>query len=242
VQSASDARLPADGSAGGPGPSALPTKAIDREEWARMNSERLTPACDARAASRRTDIPNLQSAGKIIDTWNDSKKAKAGSKTSGDKQLGRDREPTRFVASVGLTCSPQRNTVQVNGVEYPFDVAWVVAGEGSGPGIGGHEGAGHYAMIQALSFKDKKVIFAKVYVPTDSNDDTDDTVVIGNLADYLPENPDEPIVRAVSARDNPKLETFIPSKGTTQGMSFQVPDQGALGRARYVSVGKFLVQ
>jgi hypothetical protein len=242
VQSAPGERLPPDGTPGGPGASALHTKAIDSGDWERALAERLKPACDARPGSRRTDIPNLEAAGKIIGTWMDfSQKAKAGSRTSGANKIGGDREPTRVVASVGLTCSPQRNTVQVNGVEYPFDLAWVVSGQGAGRTLSGNEGPGHFAMIQAISFKEKRVVFAKVYVPSDANDDTDDTVVIGNLAGYLPDDPDEPIVRAVSDRDSPQLETFVFAKGAKQGLSLLVPQQGAVGRARYLSVGKFEV-
>ena len=64
-------------------------------------------------------------------------------------------------------------------------------------------------MIEALSFADQRVVFAKVFVPSDANDDTDDTVIVSSLAGYLPEDPDAPIVRVVGDRKDPKIETFI---------------------------------
>ena len=140
-----------------------------------------------------------------------------------------------------MTCAGEKSSIQVNGTLYSFDVAWVVAGEGSGPTLTGGDGAGQFAMIQALSFKDKRVIFAKVFVPSDANDDTDDTIVIGNLSNVLPDALGEPIVRAVADRRNPTFETFVPMKGTTAGLSFQVPQQGALDRARFISVARFEV-
>ena len=44
-----------------------------------------------------------------------------------------------------------------------------------------------------------------------------------------------------SIPEDPKLETFVPAKGRTEGISFQVPQQDALGRARYLSVARFNV-
>lgn len=248
VHSASGERLPANGAAGGPAVTELPAKSIARDDWSKAQGEKLKPACDARDGARSADARNLEGAGKIIGTWAEFSSKKGNSHTADGKGIGGGAEPTRSVESVGLTCAAGASTVQVNGVSYPFDIAWVVSGEGTGPTLSGNEGAGHFAMIQALSFKDKRVIFAKVYVPSDAHDDTDDTVIVSNLAAYLPENPGEPIVRAVSERGNPKLETFIPSKdakgGTgaaAEGVSMQVPQQDALARARYLSVGKFSV-
>jgi hypothetical protein len=131
--------------------------------------------------------------------------------------------------------------VQVNGVKYPFDLAWVVTGEGKGRTLNGDMGAGRFVMIQAISFAEQRVVFAKVFVPGDANDDTDDTVVVSSLAGYLPATPDAPMVRVVSDRDDPKFETFIASKGADgiQGISFQVPEQDAFGRARYLGVARF---
>ena len=96
-------------------------------------------------------------------------------------------------------------------------------------------------MIQALSFAQERVVFAKVFVPSDSHDDTDDTVVVSSLAGYLPATHEAPVVRVVSDRDYPKFETFIPSKDGAgpAGISFQVPEQDALGRARYLGVARF---
>lgn len=205
-----------------------------------MQTERLKPTCDARAV-HSADAAKLEAAGKVIGNWTEfSKKAKSGPKTDDGKTLGGGTEPTRTVNSVGMTCSAARNVIAVNGVQYPFEVAWVVSGDGTGPTRSGDEGAGQFALIQALSLKDKKLIVAKVYVPSDAHDDTDDTVVVSDLSSYLPENADEPVVRAVSERGNPFLETFIFAKGSNAGFTFQVPQQDPLGRARYLSVGKFL--
>jgi len=236
-----DERVPADGSAGGPAADSLPPKGIKKEDWAKMETERLKPTCDARAGSHRVDTGKMEAAGKIIGTWTEFHgKAKAGPKTDDGKMLGGGTEPTRTVDSVGMTCSGTQNVLAVNGVQYPFDMAWVVAGQGTGPTATGDEGAGQFALIQALSLQDKKLIVAKVYVPADANDNTDDTVVVSNLAAYLPGNADEPLVHAVSERGNPFLETFIFPKGGNEGFSFQVPQQDPLGRARYLAVGKFL--
>lgn len=241
VRSAAGERLPADGARSGPPASELPTKTIARDDWTKALGERLAPSCDAREGTRTADARNLEGAGKIIDTWTAFSSQKGKSSTADGKKVGGSAEPTRSVESVGLTCAEGRSTIQVNGVAYPFDLAWVVAGDGTGPTINGNEGAGRFAMIQALSFADKRVVFAKVFVPSDANNDTDDTVIVSSLEGYLPESHEEPIVRAVSERGNPKLETFIPAKGAEGGISFQVPQQDALGRARYLSVGTFTV-
>jgi hypothetical protein len=234
-------RLPANGAASNAQPSALPSKTIAREDWNKGLGERLKPTCDAREGVRTADAPGLQGAGKIIGTWTELSSAKGKSRTAEGKEIGTGPEPTRVVRSVGLTCAAGASTVQVNGVQYPFDVAWVVSGKGHAKTLNGTEGAGEFVMIQALSYKDKRVVFAKVYVPSDANDDTDDTVIVSSLAGLLPENPDEPIVRAVSDREDPKLESFVYSKGATEGLSFQVPQEDPLGRARYLSVGRFVI-
>ena len=167
-------------------------------------------------------------------------KAKSG--TSDGKRLGANApEPTRDVNSIGMTCAAGASTVQLNGVQYPFDVAWVVSGKGHGKTLNGDLGAGQFVMIQALSYKDKRVIFAKVFVPSDANDDTDDTLIVSSVADYLPENSDAPIVRTVSDREDPEFETFVIAKGATEGLWFRVPQEGAFGRGRYLSAGKFTV-
>lgn len=233
-------RLPADGTPKAPTAEA-PSKTIERADWNKALAEKLKPSCDAREGTRTADARNLEGAGKIIGTWTEFSTKKGKSGTADGKKIGGGAEPTRKVDSVGLTCAEGASNIQVNGVKYPFDMAWVVSGEGTGPTITGQEGAGHFAMIQALSLKDKRVVFAKVFVPSDEHDDTDDTVIISNLAGYLPNDPGEPIVRAVSERGNPKLETFVFPKGAEEGVSFQVPQQDALGRARYLSVGKFVV-
>lgn len=240
VQSASGERLPANGAAGATA-SELPSKAIARDEWAKITAEGIKPTCDARAGSRAADASQLESAGKIIGIWTDFSAKKGKSRTADGNKVGGGPEPTRVVDSIGMTCAGDKSSIQVNGTLYPFDVAWVAAGDGNGPTINGGQGAGQFALIQALSFKDKRVIVAKVFVPSDANNDTDDTVVIGNLANAMPANAGEPIVRAVSDRSNPLFETFVPVKGGAEGISLQAPRQESLGRGRYVSVAKFEV-
>jgi hypothetical protein len=237
-----DDRLPADGTPGGPAAAALKTKAIKRADWTRFATERLKPACDARGGAGKPDVAILKSAGEIVTTWMDfTKKAKKGPKTDDGRKLGGGPEPTRSVSTLGMTCSATKNTVEVNGVEHPFDLAWVVSGEGTGPTLTGAKGAGHFAMFQALSLKDKKVLFAKVYVPSDTSDDSDDTVVVSNLTSYMPASADEPIVRTTGEKDSPVFETLVFEKGAAKGFAFEVPKQDPLGRSRYLAVGKFEV-
>jgi hypothetical protein len=238
VESAHGERLPANG-APGVAATALPSKTIARDEWTKMMSERVKPACDGKEGARTADATSLQGAGKIIGTWTEFGVTKGKSRTADGKRVGEGKEPTRTVDSLGMTCAAGASTLQVNGVLYPFDIAWVKTGKGKAKTLDGNEGAGEFAMIQALSYKDKRVVFAKIYVPSNANDDTDDTVIISSLASYLPENPDEPLVRVVSDREDPKFETFVFSKGESEGLSFQVPQQDALGRARFLSVGRF---
>lgn len=242
VRSANDGeRLPANG-APSPAPvAALPSKTIAADDWSKALAERLKPSCDAREGVRTADTPNLESAGKIISSWTEFTEKKGKSRTADGKKVGSGPEPTRDVDTLGMTCSAAGSTIQVNGVKYPFDLAWVVQGKGKGPTLTGDMGAGYFAMIQALSFKDRRVVFAKVFVPSDANDDSDDTVIISSLEGYIPPNVDEPIVRAVSDRENPKLETFLIGKGSTEGISFQVPQQDPLGTGRFLSVAKFNV-
>lgn len=240
VESAKGERLPANG-APGVAATALPSKSVARDEWTKMMSERVKPACDGKEGARTADAGSLQGAGKIIGTWTEFSVKKGKSRTADGKRVGEAAEPTRVVDSLGMTCAAGGSTLQVNGVLYPFDIAWVKTGKGKSKTLDGNEGAGEFAMIQALSYKDKRVVFAKIYVPSDANDDTDDTVVISSLASYLPENPDEPLVRVVSDREDPKFETFVFSKGASEGLSFQVPQQDAFGRARFLSVGNFTV-
>jgi hypothetical protein len=241
VESALGARLPADGAPGSVAATALPSKAIASVEWTKLLGERLKPTCDAKDGTRTADAGNLEGAGKIIGVWTDFSTKKAKSRTGDGKVVGEGKEPTRTVQSIGMTCAAGGSTIQVNGTLYPFDVAWVKSGKGHAKTLDGNEGAGEFAMIQALSYKDKRVVFAKIYVPSDANDDTDDTIIVSSLASYLPDNADEPLVRVVSDREDPKFETFVFSKGSSEGVSFQVPEQDALGRARYLAVGRFAV-
>jgi hypothetical protein len=241
VRSAHGERLPANGGASSAQPSQLPSKTIARDDWNKALGERLKPACDAHEGVRTADKGSLEGAGKIIGTWTEFNSVKGKSRTADGKKIGGGPEPTRVVSSVGLTCAAGGSMIQVNGVQYPFDQAWVVSGKGHAKTLNGTDGAGEFAMIQAISYKDQRVVFAKVYVPSDATDDTDDTVIVSSLAGFLPENPDQPIVRAVSDREDPKLETFVYSKGASEGLSFQVPQEDPLGRARYLSVGKFVI-
>jgi hypothetical protein len=172
---------------------------------------------------------------------------KGKTKTGEGKEIGKGEEPTRSVDSVGMRCSERGSFVQVNGQVYPFDIAWVISGEGSGPSIDGPtSGAGWFAIIEAISFSEQQMVFAKVYAPTDSHDDTDDTVIVTSLAGYMPPHAHDAIVRRISQSDQPQLETFIPTDGgrdgiAKEGISLRVPREDALGRARYASVARFYV-
>jgi hypothetical protein len=241
VRSAGGERLPADGAPAAKPISDLPSKTIAANDWSKAVGEQIAPACDAREGVRTADARNLEGAGKVLGSWTELRAAKGKSNTAAGKKVGGRPEPTRLVSSVGMTCAAGASMIQVNGVRYPFDLAWVVTGEGKGRTLNGDMGAGNFVMIQALSFKDQRVVFAKVFVPSDAHDDTDDTVIISSLAGYLPERAEVPVVRVVSDRDYPKLETFIASKGVAgpAGISFQVPEQDALGRARYLGVARF---
>ena len=242
ARSGEGARLPADSLASGPSAAALATKSISREEWNRIPAERLKPACDARAGAGKPEVATLEAAGKIVASWMEFiSRPKAGPKTGDGQKLGGGAEPTRSVKSVGMTCSATKNSIEVNGVQYPFDLAWVVSGQGSGPAISGGEGAGYFAMFQGISLKERKSVFAKVYVPADANDDSDDTIVASSLVGYLPEMPDEPLVRATGDRRSPVFETLVFAKDTTAGFAYLVPKQVTVGRARYAAVGKFEV-
>lgn len=243
VRSAAGERLPADGAPGTASASALPSKTIARDDWNKAQGEKIAPSCDAREGVRTADARSLEGADKVIGTWTELRAAKGKSSTAAGKKADGKPEPTRLVNSVGMTCAAGGSSLQVNGVTYPFDLAWVVTGDGKGKTLNGDMGAGRFVMIQALSFTDQRIVFAKIFVPSDSHDDTDDTVIVSSLAGYLPATPDAPIVRVVSDRENPKLETFIVAKGAAapEGLSFQVPEQDAFGRARYLGVARFAV-
>ena len=241
VTGASD-RLPADGTAGGPGLPALTTTSIKRADWTKFDADRLKPACDARTGAGKADVAPLEAAGKVIAQWMEfHKKPKSGPKTDDGKKLGGGVEPTRVVNTIGLTCSATKNTLEVNGTDYPFDFAWVLSGKGSGPAISGGEGAGYFAMIQAVSLKDKKVVFAKVYVPSDANDDSDDTIIVSNVTTYIPPTPEEPIVRVTGKAEDPVFETLVFEKGATGGFAYRQPRQVTIGRARYLGVARFVI-
>jgi hypothetical protein len=243
ARSAAGERLPANGVPAAIPSSALPSKTIARDDWNRALAERLTPACDSHEGVRTADARNLAGADKVIGSWTELREAKGKSSTASGKKAGGAPEPTRVVSSVGMTCAKGASMVQVNGVRYPFDYAFIVTGEGKGRTLNGDLGAGRFAMIEAISYADQSVVFAKVFVPGDANDDTDDTVIVSSLAGYLPENPDVPIVRVVGDRQDPRMETFLVSRGApgAAGISLQVPEQDPLGRARYLGIAKFEV-
>lgn len=241
VRSAEGERLPADGARAAKPVSEIPAKTVARDAWNKTLSERIAPACDGHEGARTADARNLEGAGKLMGSWTELRAAKGKSSTANGKKVDGVPEPTRLVSSIGMTCAAGASMVQVNGVKYPFDLAWVVTGKGKGKTLNGDMGAGQFVMIQALSFAEQRVVFAKVFVPGDANDDTDDTVIISSLAGYLPTDPDAPVVHVVSDREDPKFETFLPSKGAGSqgGISIQVPEQDPLGRARYVGVARF---
>ncbi len=241
VRSAAGERLPANGAPAAKPVSAIPSKTIARDAWTKTLGERIAPTCDGHEGVRTADARNLEGAGKLLGSWTELHAAKGKSHTAAGKKADGVPEPTRLVDSIGMTCVAGSSMVQVNGVKYPFDLAWVVTGKGKGKTLNGDMGAGEFVMIQAISFTEQRVVFAKVFVPGDANDDTDDTVVVSSLAGYLPADRETPIVHIVSDREDPKIETFIPSKGSggQDGISMQVPEQDPLGRARYLGVARF---
>lgn len=243
ARSASGERLPANGVPAATPLTALPSKTIDRDDWDKAVRERLTPACDAHEGIRTADARNLRSADEVLDSWTELRASKGKSVTGSGKKVIGAPEPTRYVTSVGMTCAAGESALQVNGKRYPFDLAWVVSGQGTGKTTSGEDGAGWFTMIEALSFADQRVIFAKVFVPSDANDDTDDTVIVSSLVGYVPDKPEAPIVRVVGNPKEPQLETFIVSKGAggASGISLRVPEQDPLGRARYLGIATFRV-
>ena len=101
VTGASD-RLPADGSAGGPGLPALTTTSIKRADWVKFDDDRLKPSCDARTGSGKADVAPLKAAGDVIAQWMEfHKKPKSGPKTDDGKRLGGGVEPSRVVDTLG---------------------------------------------------------------------------------------------------------------------------------------------
>ncbi|MBX3188752.1 MAG: hypothetical protein KF819_17170 [Labilithrix sp.] len=208
---------------GPPAPTALPIAVLDRRAWDQVAQERIRPACDARALPPKMDTEALLAAKKVIADWMDFKKSA---------------RPTTDVYSVGMTCGPTKNTVEVNGYEHPFDIAWVVSGERSG----GVDDGGSFALIQALSFADEKLVVVKVVHPAGASKASDDTVLIADLSALLRGmTPGEPLVHNVGASGEPELETFVSEKGKGNKTGFYTvaPTQTDRSRARYLGAGKF---
>ncbi len=236
-------RLPADGSAGGPQPAALPLQMMAPAEWAAAPKQRIAPVCDARnAAAPHVETAELDKAKKAIDLWTDVQKKKPQPKPAGKNDvnvgqvLGLSPEPTRRVQSLTLSCAAGSAVLDVNGVAHPFDLAWVVTKTPPGNGT-------TVVSIQALSLKEKKLVFARLSAFADPKAAGDDTIIVANLASFMPSGEvDEPIVRnSTSASAQPTFETLLVGKGTTEGYYVIVPQNADLSPARYLTVGRFKV-
>jgi len=232
-------KLPADGAPAEEVRTELPVAQLAASDWQKTERANITPACDARVSPPRVDTAALLAAKEVVSTWMDFKKAHPKPARHGIKSNG-TQDPTLDVDSVGMTCSPGKNTVEVNGQEYPFDIAWVVSGKGASI-TDGVEDAGRFAMIQALSLKDKRMVVVKVFYPSDAHRETDDAVAIGNLENLVASPTTEPVVHNVGEKDKPQLETFIADKGAKEGIYTVAPKQTQRTRARYVGVGRFTV-
>ena len=220
-------------------PAALPVAEMKQSDLDKAIAEAEAPACDARTTPTKIDEPKLMAAKAVVDQWlafkrDDPKAPRHGIKTNGTQ------DPTLVVTSLHMSCGGGRNSLEVNGQEHPFDIAWVLSGKGAST-TDGIEDAGNFAMIQALSFHDKKMVLVKVFVPSDAARETDDTVVIADLERFLPEGA-APVVHTIGAKDKPQLETFVAPRGAKEGVYTVAPKQSDRTRARWLGVGRFKIE
>jgi len=230
-------RLPADGRLGGPGPAALKVQTVTASEWASLSKQKVAPACDARGGAVRADKPSLDRATAAIGAWTEyiKKNPKPAPKqptgpTVGDV-IGLDRtDGSRTLTSLAFTCAGDKATIELSATTYTFDLAWVADITFlKSTGIG----------IQALSLKDKKVYYVSVLVPGDPKEKSDETAIIANIASYLPDGLEEPLVIAKPKSLDGRFETFVYGKGKTQGFYWLVPLKPDLSIERYLGVGAF---
>lgn len=240
VRSADAEKVPANGAAPAADltPAALPVAEMKQADLDKAINESVPVACDARVSPTKIDEPKLMAAKGIVDEWlafkrQDPKAPRHGIKTSGSQ------DPTLVVTSLHMSCGGGRNSLEVNGREYPFDVAWVVAGNGAST-TDGIEDSGKFAMIQALSLHDKRMVLVKVFVPSDGARETDDTIVVADLDRFVADGV-VPVVHTIGAKDKPQLETFVAPRGAKEGVYTVAPKQSDRTRARWLGVGRFKV-
>jgi hypothetical protein len=240
-------RLPANGAPGGPPAEALKVQPMAAKEWAETPKEKLAATCDARPASAKIDAAGLGDAKKVIDAWAAYRKANPkppppSGVTVGDV-AGIARNITDRIDAIALNCNAGgAHTLDVNGTSHAFDLAWALVGP-----------AENELAIQAMSLAEKKVVFARLKLPTAEEKakyktaDADETIVITHVGSYLPANPDEPIVvdghnKSGKAKTNsPQFETFVFDKGASEGFYYLVPLSPTLSSERYLGVGRFKV-
>lgn len=231
-------RIPSDGSGSGPAPESMPLQMMAENEWASAPKEKLAPTCDARP-NGKVDAPALDKANKTIGAWTaflkakPKKKAKPGDVTVG-QVVGIKSDPTRDIDSVAFNCAAgAASALVVNGTAHAFDLAWAVRTESASL---------EEVSIQALSVKDKKVVFVLVSFPKDPKNDTNEIAIVSNVAAYMPADAEEPVVRNTNRPpSSPTFETLVFGKGKNEGFYYYVPRQADLGFARYMEVGRFKV-
>lgn len=217
----------------------LPVAEMKQTDLDKAIAEAEPPACDSRVTPTKVDEPKLMAAKAVVDEWltfkrDNPKTPRHGIKTNGSQ------DPTLVVNSLHMSCGGGRNSLEVNGREYPFEIAWVISGKGASF-TDGIEDAGRFAMIQALSLHDKRMVLVKVFVPSDAARETDDTVVVADLEKFLPDG-SMPVVHAIGEKDKPQLETFVAPRGAKEGVYTVAPKQSDRTRARWLGVGRFVVE
>ncbi len=232
-------RTPSDGSAGGPSPDTLKVQMIKPGEFSEAPKKKLAPACDARDGAGKANAEQMTAAKKVVDAYAEFRKAKPkpapkSGATVGDV-VGMKKDFTRDIATLSFTCA-DKSELEVNGTTHAFDLAWALTGP-----------AENEVSIQAVSLKDKKVVFAYVRLPSEKERanpkaDSLEVITITNVASYLPADPDEPLVRNTRGKTNtPQYETLVFGKGAQEGFYWLVPLTGDLTSDRYLGVGRFKV-
>ncbi len=232
-------RIPANGAPPKTTTAELPMEHLDQKEIDAAIGQAILPACDARVTPTVTDRAAIERAQRIVNEWATFKRDVPKKPRHGIRGNGAQDE-TFMVNSVHLTCGGGKHVLDVNGRSYPFDVAWVVSGDGASI-TDGVEDSGRYAMIQALLLKDKRMVVVKVFVPSDASRETDDVLVVADLEPFVPDG-SLPVAHAVGEKDKPQLETFVAPRGAKQGYYFVAPKEGPGIRARYLGVGRFEIQ
>lgn len=236
-------RVPSNGAPAETPTAELPVAEMKQADLEKARGGAIRPACDARISPVVADKDALMAAKAVIDKWTAFKKERPKAPRHGIKTSG-EQDPTMAVEAVGMTCGGGINMVEVDGKQYPFDVAWVISGKGASI-TDGIEDGGEYAMIQALSLKDRRMTVVKIFVPSDASRETDDAFVVANLARMMPEGPVESVdtlVHRIGEKDKPLLETFVAPRGAKSGYYYVAPKQTDRLRARFLGVGRFEIE